>query len=137
MNAVFVDGSNYGAVCDAIANNKQLASDIQRALQKYCSDSEAAQTKALDDLHAETVSAIGEANVQLETAQSEIEAAKAETTTIKSKLDAITTAYLDPRVDTLAVLADVLQDDTEKAKAQAQADLVAAQAKLDALNTIS
>ena len=33
--SVIVDGVNFGAVADAIANNKQLASGIQIALQKY------------------------------------------------------------------------------------------------------
>jgi DNA replication protein DnaC len=34
-HSVIVDGVNFGAVADAIANNKQLASGIQIALQKY------------------------------------------------------------------------------------------------------
>jgi len=33
--SVIVDGVNFGAVADVIANNKQLASGIQIALQKY------------------------------------------------------------------------------------------------------
>jgi hypothetical protein len=33
--SVIVDGVNFGAVADAIANNKPLASGIQIALQKY------------------------------------------------------------------------------------------------------
>jgi hypothetical protein len=33
--SVIVDSVNFGAVADAIANNKQLASGIQIALQKY------------------------------------------------------------------------------------------------------
>jgi hypothetical protein len=33
--SVIVDGVNFGAVADAIANNNQLASGIQIALQKY------------------------------------------------------------------------------------------------------
>ena len=33
--SVIVDGVNFGAVADAIANNKQLASGIQIVLQKY------------------------------------------------------------------------------------------------------
>lgn len=58
---VHVDGRNYGAVADAIANNKQLAPAIQRALVAYCDSQaeklKAAETKAsdaekkTDDLH--------------------------------------------------------------------------------------
>jgi len=35
---VFVDGENYGKVCDTIANNVQLASDIQIALENWASE---------------------------------------------------------------------------------------------------
>jgi hypothetical protein len=47
--SVIVDGVNFGAVADAIANNKQLASGIQTALQKY--DEE--QKALLDAVKAE------------------------------------------------------------------------------------
>ena len=35
---VLVDGENYGKVCDTIANNVQLASDIQIALEDWASE---------------------------------------------------------------------------------------------------
>ena len=35
---VLVDGENYGKVCDTIANNKQLASDIQIALELWAKE---------------------------------------------------------------------------------------------------
>ena len=38
--AVFVDGENYGKVADTIANNKQLASDIQIALEAWAQEKE-------------------------------------------------------------------------------------------------
>jgi len=37
---VLVDGQNYGKVADTIANNKQLASDIQIALEAWAQEKE-------------------------------------------------------------------------------------------------
>ena len=46
--AVLVDGKNYGSVADTIANNRQLAPDVQRALVAY----EAERAAALATLSA-------------------------------------------------------------------------------------
>ena len=57
-HSVLVDGKHYGAVCDTIANNPQLASDIQRALVAYdeaLRAAHAAQIAALKQTHADAL----------------------------------------------------------------------------------
>ena len=46
---VLVDGQNYGKVADTIANNQQLASDIQIALELWAKEKEDAVEKATAD----------------------------------------------------------------------------------------
>jgi hypothetical protein len=57
-HSVLVDGKHYGAVADTIANNPQLASDIQRALVAYDAAlraEHAAQIAALNQTHADAL----------------------------------------------------------------------------------
>ena len=46
---VLVDGQNYGKVADTIANNQQIASDIQIALELWAKEKEDAVEKATAD----------------------------------------------------------------------------------------
>jgi hypothetical protein len=80
-HSVLVNGSHYGAVCDTIANNPQLASDIQRALVAYDTalrDEHAAQIAALNQTHAEALAVEADKAAAL----------KAERTVLQAELDA-------------------------------------------------
>lgn len=54
VESVLVDGEHYGAVCDTIANNPHLASDIQMALAVFIKaqkdEAEAARLKSCGEL---------------------------------------------------------------------------------------
>lgn len=50
--SVLVDGTDYGKPADAIANNKQLAPAIQRALEKWAADLAAEKADADAELAA-------------------------------------------------------------------------------------
>ena len=77
-HSVNVDGKHYGAVADTIANNPQLASDIQRALVAYDEAQKAAHAARLEDrtrIHAE---AMQDAKDKADALRTEIAALRAE-----------------------------------------------------------
>jgi hypothetical protein len=77
--SVIVDGVNFGAVADAIANNKHLASGIQIALQKYDEEQKAAHADALkaasEKLTTEHAETLAKLSAELDAAKAEAKAA--------------------------------------------------------------
>jgi hypothetical protein len=77
--SVLVDGKHYGAVADTIANNPQLASDIQRALVAYDDAQKAAHADALkataEKLTAEHAETLAKVTAELDAAKAEAKAA--------------------------------------------------------------
>jgi len=67
---VLVDGENYGKVCDTIANNRQLASDIQIALEEWASEL-TAENERLAKLLAEASAAFDAGDIATLTAMRE------------------------------------------------------------------
>ena len=83
--SVIVDGVNFGAVADVIANNKQLASGIQIALQKYDEEQKSAHADALKSASEKLTAEHAEALAKLTT---ELDAAKAETKAALEQVEA-------------------------------------------------
>lgn len=81
-SSVSVDGVNFGAVADAIANNRHLASDIQRALVAYDDEQKAAHADALktalEKLTTEHAEALAKLTAERDAAKAEAEAAHSE-----------------------------------------------------------
>lgn len=81
-SSVLVDGVNFGAVADAIANNRHLASDIQRALVAYDDEQKAAHADALktalEKLTAEHAEALANLTDERDAAKAEAKAAHSE-----------------------------------------------------------
>lgn len=77
--SVLVDGKHYGAVADTIANNPQLASDIQLALVAYDDAQKAAHADALKTalkkLTAEHTEALAKLTAERDAAKAEAKAA--------------------------------------------------------------
>jgi hypothetical protein len=77
--SLLIDGIQAGAVADAIANNQQLASDIQRALVAYDDAQKAAHADALkasaEKLTAEHAETLAKVTAELEAAKAEAKAA--------------------------------------------------------------
>lgn len=78
-HSVKVDGKDFGAVADAIANNPQIASDIQRALVAYDEEQKAAHADALkaalDKRDAEHAEALAKLTAERDDAKAEAKAA--------------------------------------------------------------
>jgi len=78
-SSVSVDGINYGAVADCIANNPHLASDIQRALVAYDDAQKSAHADALkaaaEKLTTEHAETLAKLSAELEAAKAEAKAA--------------------------------------------------------------
>lgn len=74
-----IDGIQAGAVADAIANNRHLASDIQRALVAYDEEQKAAHAdalkSALEKLTAEHADALAKLTAERDAAKAEAKAA--------------------------------------------------------------
>ena len=68
-NEVRIDGQNYGAVIDTIANNPQMAADLQRALVAWHAGVLAAQAQAIKDAQDGAAKDIADKTVELEAAQ--------------------------------------------------------------------
>ena len=77
-HSVKVNGKDFGAVADCIANNPQLASDIQRALVAYDDAQRAAHAAALEERDRIHADAIQEANDKADALRTEIAALRAE-----------------------------------------------------------
>ena len=75
---LFIDGVAGGAVADTIANNRHLASDIQRALVAYDDALRAGQAAALEERDRIHADAIQEANDKADAFRTEIAALRAE-----------------------------------------------------------
>ena len=75
---LFIDGVAGGAVADTIANNRHLASDIQRALVAYDDALRAGQAAALEERDRIHADAIQEANDNAAAFRTEIAALRAE-----------------------------------------------------------
>jgi hypothetical protein len=114
--AVLVDGQNYGKVADTIANNNQLASDIQIALEAWVSELES-QTKAVADEAETRIAAVTAENTRL------------------SKLLADASAAFDAGdiAKLTAMRAAALQTENEKKRATALAKKAEAEAEIAAL----
>ena len=113
--AVFVDGENYGKVADTIANNQQLASDIQIALELWAKEKEDAVEKATADAVADAVLGVqGKLNELVQAAESAyatgdllviagvIEATKTYTSAARESEKAKKRAELQAQIDALA-----------------------------------
>ena len=78
-HSVNVNGKDFGAVADCIANNPQLASDIQRALVAYDDEQKAAHAdalkSALEKLTAEHAEALAKVTAERDAAKAEAKAA--------------------------------------------------------------
>ena len=77
-HSVKVDGKDFGAVADCIANNPQLASDIQRALVAYDDALRAGQAAALEERDRIHANAIQETEDKAAAIRTEIAALRAE-----------------------------------------------------------
>ena len=77
-HSVKVDGKDFGAVADCIANNPQLASDIQRALVAYDDALRAGQAAALEERDRIHANAIQETEDKAAALRTEIAALRAE-----------------------------------------------------------
>lgn len=73
-----IDGAASGAVADAIANNPQLASDIQRALVAYDDAQRAGHATALEERDRIHADALQEAKDKADALRTEIAALRAE-----------------------------------------------------------
>ena len=117
-HSVLVDGKHYGAVADTIANNPQLASDIQRALVAYDDALRAAHAAALEDrtrIHAEA----------MQDAKDKADALRTEMAALRAEL-ADNLAYQQQVLDRAAV---VVPEAVESGKFQPVLDLLAFAAK--------
>jgi hypothetical protein len=117
-HSVLVNGSHYGAVCDTIANNPQLASDIQRALVAYdeaLRAEHAAQIAALKQTHADALAVEADKAAAL----------KAEQAGLQAELD----ANLAYQAQVLEKAATVVPEAVESGKFQPVLDLLAFAAK--------
>jgi hypothetical protein len=117
-HSVLVNGSHYGAVCDTIANNPQLASDIQRALVAYdeaLRAEHAAQIAALKQTHADALAVEADKAAAL----------KADRAGLQAELD----ANLAYQAQVLEKAAVVVPEAVESGKFQPVLDLLAFAAK--------
>jgi hypothetical protein len=117
-HSVLVDGKHYGAVADTIANNPQLASDIQRALVAYDDAQRAAHAAALEErdrIHAEA----------MQDAKDKADALRTEIAALRSEL-ADNLAYQQQVLDRAAV---VVPEAVDSGKFQPVLDLLAFAAK--------
>ena len=117
-HSVLVNGSHYGAVCDTIANNPQLASDIQRALVAYdeaLRAEHAAQIAALNQTHADALAVEADKAAAL----------KADRAGLQAELD----ANLAYQAQVLEKAAVVVPEAVESGKFQPVLDLLAFAAK--------
>ena len=117
-HSVLVNGSHYGAVCDTIANNPQIASDIQRALVAYDDAHRVAHSTAQEERDRIHADAIQEANDNAAALRTEIAALRAEL--------ADNLAYQQPVLDRAAV---VVPKAIESGEFQPVLDLLAFAAK--------
>jgi multidrug efflux pump subunit AcrA (membrane-fusion protein) len=88
--ALQIDGQNYGNVADAIANNRQLAGDIQLALNAWYLALQAEQQQALEIQQTQHETETAELRSQLAglpTLQSENEALKQQVRSLEAQLD--------------------------------------------------
>jgi hypothetical protein len=145
-HSVLVNGSHYGAVCDTIANNPQLASDIQRALVAYDAAlraEHAAEIAALNQTHAEALAVEADKAAALKAdrakLQAELDANLAYQAQVLEKAavvvpEAVNTGKFDAVLDLLAFAAKPLADkrrDEEAAKLrELEAELAERRAKL-------
>ena len=117
-HSVLVNGSHYGAVCDTIANNPQLASDIQRALVAY--------DKALRAEHAAQIAALKQTHADALAVEADKAAAlKADRAGLQAELD----ANLAYQAQVLEKAAVVVPEAVESGKFQPVLDLLAFAAK--------
>jgi len=117
-HSVLVDGKHYGAVADTIANNPQLASDIQRALVAYADALRAAHAAALEErdrIHAEA----------MQDAKDKADALRTEIAALRAEL-ADNLAYQQQVLDRAAV---VVPEAVDSGKFQPVLDLLAFAAK--------
>ena len=117
-HSVLVDGKHYGAVADTIANNPQLASDIQRALVAYDDAQRAAHAAALEErdrIHAEA----------MQDAKDKADALRTEIASLRAEL-ADNLAYQQQVLDRAAV---VVPEAVDSGKFQPVLDLLAFAAK--------
>ena len=117
-HSVLVDGNHYGAVADTIANNPQLASDIQRALVAYADALRAAHFAALEErdrIHAEA----------MQDAKDKADALRTEIAALRAEL-ADNLAYQQQVLDRAAV---VVPEAVDSGKFQPVLDLLAFAAK--------
>jgi hypothetical protein len=117
-HSVLVDGKHYGAVADTIANNPQLASDIQRALVAYDAAlraEHAAQIAALNQTHADALALEADKAAAL----------KAERAGLQAELD----ANLAYQAQVLEKAATVVPEAVESGEFQPVLDLLAFAAK--------
>jgi hypothetical protein len=145
-HSVLVNGSHYGAVCDTIANNPQLASDIQRALVAYDAAlraDHAAQIAALKQTHADALAVEADKAAALKAdragLQAELDANLAYQAQVLEKAavvvpEAMKTGKFDAVLDLLAFAAKPLADkrraeEAEKIRAL-EAEILDRRAKL-------
>ena len=117
-HSVLVDGKHYGAVCDTIANNPQLASDIQRALVAYDDAQRAAHAAGLEErdrIHADA----------LQESKDKADALRTESAALRAEL-ADNLAYQQQVLDRAAV---VVPKAIESGEFQPVLDLLAFAAK--------
>jgi hypothetical protein len=145
-HSVLVNGSHYGAVCDTIANNPQLASDIQRALVAYdeaLRAEHAAQIAALKQTHADALAVEADKAAALKAdragLQAELDANLAYQAQVLEKAavvvpEAVESGEFQPVLDLLAFAAKPLADkrraeEAEKIRAL-EAEILDRRAKL-------
>ncbi len=124
-SSVLVDKQHYGAVADAIANNKELASDIQRALVVW-SDAKDADAKTALDAALTRATTAEKSLTELQAIQADL-VKRAKEGLEKAKDGDIS------HLEALVVEAEMPQ--LEKRKAELQAVVDKAQADLKALES--
>jgi uncharacterized protein (DUF3084 family) len=113
---VHIDGTNFGNVADAIANNAEFVPDIQRALELYDANLITAHQTAIDAVNAAKTQAISErdaATTELTAANLARDRAKANLTTMTEQRNALQTQLADLQTEKQALAQALAQELTD------------------------
>jgi aspartate aminotransferase-like enzyme len=125
-SSVTVDGKSFGAVADTIANNPNLAADIQRALDKWHDDmtktNAATHAAAVENMRLSGDAALAKVNAEMAEMEAKHRAAQKAARANASELTAALEAR-DKAITKITAAANAREVDTDVVVKETVADL--------------